>query len=127
MSGSYTDTFVPVQLTYYQSLDEIFDSDTVLDISTPKQPGIFDPTVVDQIIRSKNALLTATYQVDLRTYELTVRQSERLDSGSRSMSVCRESSHMSPASTSLRPPVRWWRTAVRMIMRWTLQSATNLD
>jgi uncharacterized protein (PEP-CTERM system associated) len=78
MSGSYTDTFVPVQLTYYQSLDEIFDSDTVLDISTPKQPGIFDPTVVDQIIRSKNALLTATYQVDLRTYELTVRQSERL-------------------------------------------------
>lgn len=78
VSGSYTDAFVPVQLVYYQSVDEIFDSDAVLDIQSPKPPGIFDPTVVDQIIRIKNALLTARYQVDLRNYELTVRQSERL-------------------------------------------------
>lgn len=77
VGANYTDSLAPVQLIYYQSADKLFDPDATLDVPQPRQPDIFDPTAIDEIIRSKNAQFTSAYQVDLRTYSLIVRLSDR--------------------------------------------------
>ena len=77
ISGSFRDTLIPVQLTYLQGIEELFNEDGELEIPSPNSPGNPDPTVLDDIVRDKDAQFVARYLIDLRSFEFSLRHSER--------------------------------------------------
>jgi hypothetical protein len=75
--GNYTDRLVPVQLTLVRSVTDLLNQDGNFVFSPPNSPSIPDPTLVDAIVRDKDARLTTTFDKDLQTYTLTLGHSDR--------------------------------------------------
>lgn len=78
LSGAYTDTLVPVQLTLVRSVADLLDQEGNFVTAPPNSPAIPDPTLVDTIVRDKELRVAAVYSKDLQTVTFVVGHTERL-------------------------------------------------
>jgi uncharacterized protein (PEP-CTERM system associated) len=77
VTGNYTDTLIPIQLTLVRGVVDLLDQDGNFIISAPNAPSIPDPTLVDAIVRDKEMRLQGTYTRDLQTVTMTLGHTER--------------------------------------------------
>ncbi len=78
VSGAYTDTLVPAQLTLVRGIEDLLDENGGFDFSQPSSPNLVNPTVLDEIVRDKQANLTAQYVYGLQTYAVSVNHFQRI-------------------------------------------------
>jgi hypothetical protein len=78
LTGTYTDTLIPAQLTLVRGIEDLFDENGGFDFSQPSSPNIPNPLVLDEIVRDKEANLTASYVYGLQTFALTFSHFERM-------------------------------------------------
>ncbi len=77
VTGNYTDTLTPIQLTLVRSVTDLLNQEGNFVITPPNSPSIPDPLLLDTIVRDKEARLGLAYQKDLRTITLTLGHSDR--------------------------------------------------
>lgn len=77
VTGAYTDTLVPIQLTLLSTVADLLDQEGNFIIQAPSSPSIPDPLLVDAIVRDKEGLLTTTYTRDLQSVSLTLGHAKR--------------------------------------------------
>jgi uncharacterized protein (PEP-CTERM system associated) len=78
LTGTYRDTLTPAQLTLVRGIEELLDPDGDFDFSQPTTPNIANPLVLDEIVRDKEANITASYVYGVQTWALSFNHFQRL-------------------------------------------------
>lgn len=77
VTGNYTDTLTPIQLTLVKSVSDLLDQDGNFVLGPPSSPSFPNPLILDSIVRDKNLTVSGSYTVDLRTYTLAIGHFDR--------------------------------------------------
>lgn len=77
IAGQYSDRLAPAQLASLRPIDDLFDDSGNLDLGSPPSRVTPDPALVNQTVRDKDLVVSATYTHGLATYALTGRHADR--------------------------------------------------